>query len=515
MKWYAGIGNLLLTGLLLWACQRPVNPVEEGTLTFSRDTVAFDSIFTTLLTPSERLIVSNVTGRDIKVSRIWLEGGSGSEFTMIVDGIQANAAEEVIIADGDSIHIFVNLRSKLRDAFAEDYIVFRVGEEEQRVLLRARILDAYFLRARILQEGNFVGLDSGSFVFLRDTILTPEKPIIMDGPIFVPEGVTVTILPGTELFFTAYQFGVTDSSGDKVFGLYSWLVVEGTLLAEGTADAPIVFQGARLDSLYQENPAQWRGLYFRKNSRDNLLVNCRIKNALIGVQVDSMSVNANPKLLMRYSEIRNMGAHGLVGLGFAPGISEQTPPTVLMENCIVNTCKQRTVAILGGGSYAFYNCTFANFNVARFSRRTPQVLVGNWWSFDGVSADVYPSYTHFYNCVIWGSEDDEVVIDTLAGAPFSELRFDHCLLPLSEDNDPAIRPHLRNSLVNTDPRFNDYFLRDYRPGAGSPMIDAGLRRDDLLLLGASGYFDDFRNRSDSLRSDTFDLGAYEYYPIPE
>ena len=63
-------GLVALTFLSIWSCERPSNPIEEGTLTFSVDTVMFDSIFTTFLTPSERLIVSNNTGRAVKVSRI-------------------------------------------------------------------------------------------------------------------------------------------------------------------------------------------------------------------------------------------------------------------------------------------------------------------------------------------------------------------------------------------------------------------------------------------------------------
>ena len=509
---------ILILALTLWAgsgCERPVNPVEEGTLAFSSDTVKFDSIFTTLLTPSERLIVSNFTGRAVQVSRIWLEQGQASEFDMIVNGVRTLEATDIVIANGDSIHLFINLRSALQDAYAEEYLAFQVGEEVQRVLLRARVIDAYFLQARLQQDGLFVSLDTNSFFFARDTVLTPDKPIIMDGPIFIPEGVTVTILPGTELFFTPYKFGVRDSNDIPVFALYSWLIVDGTLIAEGTPEQPVVFQGSRFDSLYQENPAQWRGLSFRKNSRDNRLIHCQVKNALIGIQVDSMSITPNPKLLMQYSEVRNMGAHGVVGLGFAPGINAATVPTIVMENCIVNTCKQRTFLALGGGSYAFYNTTFANFNVSRFSRRTPQVLVGNWWTFDGVTAEIYPSYLRFYNSIIWGSEEEEFVLDTIEGAPFDELLLENCLLPLTEDNDPLVRPHLRNSLVNRDPLFYDPFVRDYRLDTLSPAIDAGLDRDALLLRGASGYEDDFRNAPDSLRLGAYDLGAYEYYPIPD
>ena len=66
--------------LAFWSCERPINPVEEGTLAFSADTVMFDSIFTTFLTPSERLLVYNETGKDVQISRIWLQDGGGYPF---------------------------------------------------------------------------------------------------------------------------------------------------------------------------------------------------------------------------------------------------------------------------------------------------------------------------------------------------------------------------------------------------------------------------------------------------
>ena len=504
----------ILLGLVVWvSCEKPINPVERGPLTFNQDTVKFDSIFTTLLTPSERLIVINENSRAVKITNIKLEKGEESEFSMIVDGIQADDVDDIVIPTGDSIHIFVNLRSEIKDDYAQDYIIFQVGDEVQRVLIQGFIVDAYFLRARLQQEDDFLNLDPGSFYFRQDTTLTPDKPIIFDGPIYIPENVTVTVLPGTDIFFTPYRFGVKDSSGRPTFGFYSWLIVDGTLQAEGLPGFPIRFLSSRLqDSLYVENPAQWRGLQFRGTSKDNILKHCIIKNALIGVEVDFMPVNDNPKVSIQYSQIRNMGVHGIVGVGLdSLGQTLAKPPTILMENSIVNTSKLHNVFLLGGGKYNFFNCTFANFNLRRFARRTPMARISNWYTFDGVTANIYPSYTQFTNCILWGSEEDEVVLDTLEGAPYDNLIFDHCLVRVSEEYEPNLDPHLLNSFKNQDPLFNDYFVRDYRPKEGSPVINTGID----FPFGSTGYEDDYRGLMDSLRYDGFDIGAYEYYPIPE
>ena len=498
-----GIILLIAVAAGVVSCERPLNPVEEGTLSFNGDTVKFDSIFRTFLSPSERLIAINNQSRAIQVSRIWLEEGENTVFEMIIDGLQTLDTTDIVIAGNDSIHIFVNLRSELKDDYVEEYINFQVGEEIQQVLIRGKVIDGYFLRARLRQNGDSLGIEG--FFFTKDTVLTPDKPIIMDGPIFIPEGVTVSVLPGTQIHFTPYKFGFQDSTGIPYYALFSTLIVNGTLIAEGISGDPVVFQGARFDSLYLENPAQWRGLWFTSSSSDNILSHCVVKNGIFGVRIDSSSVNFNPKVTIRYSEIKNMGAYGLWVQNFAP-VDEFSPPGLHMENSIVNTCKERTVLVTGGGRNDFFNCTFANFNLVRFSRRTPQILVNNYLITEN-SGLIYPTYTRFTNCLIYGSEEDEFVIDTIEGYPFDELILDHCIVNLSEDNEPLITPHLSNSQVNADPLFNDYFVRDYRLKEGSPAINAGT---NVLL-----YSDDFRNAGDSLRYDGFDIGAYEYYPLEE
>lgn len=497
--------------LIIWAsCEQPIDPVSQGTLIFDQDTVKFDSIFTTLLTPSERLIVSNRENNALAVKRVWLENGDESEFMMIVDGIQGNDVSDLVIAKDDSMHIFVNLKSKEKDGYAEEYINFQVGDEIQQVLVQAWIVDAYFLTARLQQQDDFLNLDPGSFFFRQDTTLTPDKPIIMDGPIFVPQGVTVNIEPGTEIFFTPYQFGVKDSNGAPTFGFYSWLIVEGSLKAAGTAEEPILFTSSRLqDTLFKENPAQWRGIRFLPNSQDNILRHTVIKNALIGVEVDSVSITPSPKVLIQNTHIRNMGVHGIVGVGVAPDAAiENAPPSILMENSIVSSCKLHTVYILGGGKYDFFNSTFANFSIRRFSRRTPQLRISNWFSFDGISAVQIKSLTRFTNCIVWGSEEDEVVLDTLQDAPYDMLTFDHSIVRVSEDFEPFLDPHLTNSLKNADPLFTDFFVRDYTLLEGSPAIDAGIN----FPLGSTGYEGDFRGEMNTLRIGTFDMGAYEFIP---
>ncbi|MEM9984281.1 MAG: hypothetical protein AAF804_04235, partial [Bacteroidota bacterium] len=129
----------LLLGFFTESCRRPVNPIAMGPLEFSADTVKFDSIFVNFLTPSERLIVRNPESQAVLVERVWLAEGSESEFSLLVDGIVADTVEDLVIAGGDSMLVIVNLRSELRDDFAEEILNFQIGEDTYQILLRAKV----------------------------------------------------------------------------------------------------------------------------------------------------------------------------------------------------------------------------------------------------------------------------------------------------------------------------------------------------------------------------------------
>jgi len=508
MKIYTLLILLSLSVFLAFeACEDPIQPVARGALTFSADTIKFDSLFINFLSPSERFTAFNRTGNDILISRVWLENGDESDFTLIVDGRTGNDINEVEVAQDDSLRIFVNLKSNIRDDFAEDYLLFQIGDEVQRVLIRAFVVDAYYFGARLrlfsLDEET-CQIDSLSFTgyfFRRDTVLTPEKPIIFDGPILIPPNVTVTIAPGTEIFFTPYKVEIDQCDGTSVFSLFSTLIVSGTLNAEGLPGASIVMQGTRLDEEFSDNPAQWRGVRFTQSSRNNILKHTLIKNASIGVEVDSVSFGDTPRLLMQHSQISNMSTFGVYGLGYSQnGLGDV--PALVMENSIINNCG-RAVAMIGGGNLGFYNCTIDNTQFA--GRRQAQVFVSNFDTLGG-NIIVYPTQLRMVNSVIWspGALSSNVELNDEIG-PYTpeEIQFDHCLIRFNPESDLDITPYLTNSLLNEDPLFEDASDGNFRPREGSPLIDMG---KDL----SARYLLDFRGSEDTIRRLPFDIGAFEY-----
>ena len=150
-----------------------------------------------------------------------------------------------------------------------------------------------------------------------DEVWTAELPHVIYGRILVDPGCTLTILPGAEVY-------AHDESGIWVRG--------GTLVADGSMGAPIQFRGDRLEDNYADTPGQW-GLAFEitdtlSGSLVNFsafrggiwldrAVNCvldhvDLRQATVGVWVDSVGTDADYALRLTNSVLSNMESIGLL-----------------------------------------------------------------------------------------------------------------------------------------------------------------------------------------------------------
>src|SRR4026209_915111 len=99
---------LVFIAVILNSCRKDLittNPADK--LSFSTDTLTFDTVFTTLGTTTLYLTVHNPNNKKISVSNIHLGGGDASLFRLNIDGRQVNEATDVEIPANDSIYIFV------------------------------------------------------------------------------------------------------------------------------------------------------------------------------------------------------------------------------------------------------------------------------------------------------------------------------------------------------------------------------------------------------------------------
>lgn len=460
---------------LFTACKKEFLTKGSGELGFSTDTVKIDTIFTTFPSPSYRLFVYNKMNYSLKIKNIQLKGGQQSEFQLVIDGIQANSLQNVILEPKDSIYIFVSLKSNEKEKIVEDFIEFELDNTKKQVVLQAFVRDAYFYR----------GIDS-LYTFNCNTVLTNDKPHIIDGLAYVPENCTLTIQSGTEIRFSSIK-------NEEAIPI-SQILVDGTLIVEGTAENPVIFDTWRLDEDYREGAGQWFGLHFLKNSKDSKMKHALIKNGHIAIRVDSMSLNNNPKVLIEQTEIRNFSNFGVLGLG---AHSFSSIPSIKAINSIIYNCGQSNVGLYFGGNYEFEHCTFANYS-GEIRRSEPVLSISDYLEYEENGQGIrilYPIKAYFTSSIIYGSEEQEWKSDFKGNQV--DIQFENCLIK----SKPDISVPGNNNIINQDPKFKNISERDFGLMEGSPCINNGKNNSNVVI--------DFFGRT---RLQVPDIGAVEYIP---
>jgi hypothetical protein len=136
----------------------------------------------------------------------------------------------------------------------------------------------------------------GKVTLEKDTIWSGT--ILIDGDVYVPPGVTLTILPGTMIKFKR----IDEKSEKNLFDTDSpyypqaEIIVRGRIIAQGTKDKPIVFTSAEPNP----GPADW-GAINLLGSRGNIIEYVKILCAYNGVHAHSSSA------LISHSEFTKNG----------------------------------------------------------------------------------------------------------------------------------------------------------------------------------------------------------------
>lgn len=125
----------------------------------------------------------------------------------------------------------------------------------------------------------------GRETIAKDTTWGGE--VLVTGDVHVPEGVTLTIAPGTTVRFRK----IGPESDRNLFGTNSpyypqaEIIVTGRLVARGTAAKPILFTSAEA----KPQPSDWGALNFLGGS-GNVVEHCRVEYAYNGVHAHGAQV---------------------------------------------------------------------------------------------------------------------------------------------------------------------------------------------------------------------------------
>lgn len=496
----------LAAALILAGCRKEVRFTDDpsATLDFSRDTVMFDTIFTTVGSITKRFTVRNPGSNGVRVD-IALVGGSTSPFRLNVDGASGLAFSQVEIYGGDSIYVFVEATlgpGGVNTPFIiEDHIRFITNGNEQEVLLVAWGQDAYFHYPDQFVQGfppfsyAVGGLDENGVQICGETrVWASDKPHVIYGYAVV-DGFNGEGVPcGNHLIIEAGARIYVHGGG----GL--WIFRNGQVTAVGTLDAPITFQSDRREPLYQDLPGQWDRIWINEGPEgaDNRFEHVIIRNALIGIQCEtwplspSLPTSANT-LILDNVRILNSSAAGILSRNYR----------IHSNNLLVADAGQYCVALTGGGEYFFNHSTIANYWSLSI-RQTPAFFLSNAYQDINGTVQVRPiEQSFFQNGIIYGNNGNEFLMQLDNGAP-ADILFRYMLF--------------RTDQSTNGPMFQDGSIwRNNGPGFVS-ATERDLRLTSTAFARNKGFPSTFEAITDILGQtrncdvDGIDLGCFEYCP---
>ncbi|MDX9942465.1 MAG: right-handed parallel beta-helix repeat-containing protein [Bacteroidales bacterium] len=471
----------LLTSLLFSCREDGYDADPSIELGFSADSLLFDTVFTTVGTATRSFRVYNHHSKRVRIASIALGSGTDSYFRVNVDGRSGSSIQDVEIGANDSIFVFVEVTvdpvNQNTPLVIVDSLLFRLNGNEQDVKLVAWGQDAHFFYPNYTEPASGLSYH----LISDDTTWGADLPYVIYGLAVVAPNKTLTLEAGTRVHL--------HNNASLVF------LGGASLKVYGMSDAPVLFQGDRLEPFYDEQPGQWGRIWLTATSKDHLINHAIIKNGSVGLHVDSIGSYSSPTLTIKNTIIKNMSMVGILAQG----------SNVVAENTVVANCGQQTLYLALGGKYDFRHCTFANyFNLPNTSlRQTPSVFLNNYYvDVDGVLRQRDFESVFFGNSIVYGSIQEELQFDLAPGSDLNFL-FDHCLVRTQRD---TFNPAYSNVIKNQSPQFNDLSLQDYRLRDNSPAINAG--KPEI----ASQIPLDILGRDRTLRPD---IGAYQYYEIEE
>ena len=424
--WY-----ILLLAVIPWfslSCEKE-NYVGENEvkLEFSVDTVAFDTLFTTIGSTTRQVKVYNRSNRDVVIGSITLADGRQSPFRLNVDGDTSMVARNVEIMAGDSIFIFIqaNLRYDTIHTLpfvVSDAIMFSNG---QRLPVSAWGRNAVYHRA-----------PAGSWVHVIDCDNWDHtRPHVFLDTAAIDSTFTLTLNAGEELYF----------ANDAM--LLVWR--DGRLVVNGTADNPVVFTSLRHDGWYSFLPGQWSCVLFYNGSTGNVIDHAVVENGTGGLRA-----MYGAEVTVSNTVVRNMSDCGLIGQG-----SAMTGTNLLVYDCMTS------FLVMDGGNYSFTGCTFADY--WRYSTRSLQsvVLTNYILNADGSVASTGDlTAANFTDCIIYGNYGEgEYLVAGVEGV----------LL-----NDSIVNCLIKGGAWDEDPQFVDVDNDDYHLSDGSPAAGIGYQYDN-------------------------------------
>ena len=453
-------------------------------LTFSTDTVRFDTVFSTVPSSTRDFWVHNRSGKSLRCTSVRLEGGNQNGFRVNVDGVylspeQGYKANDIEVRNKDSIRVFVEVTTATNHADEpleqNDRLVFALESGvEQKVVLNAWSWDADFLHNRVIDT---------------DYTIDAGKRFVVYGPLTVAAGATLTIAPGATLYF---------HDGASID-------VKGRLVCKGTAEQPITLRGDRLDKTFDYLPYDrmsglWNGVHFFDTSYDNVMEYTDLHSAFHGVRVDSSDV-ARTTLAIANSTIHNCQGHALYVKN----------SKVTVENCVLSNTLDNCLSV-DGGDVQVNNSTLAQFYPFDSNRKAALL-------FSGMD---YPLVQFVCsNTLITGYSSDEMIgVKPVADAATGEntepntfnYQFANCIIRTPEVTDEDEKSHFVDVVYEETQNADSVYTNHFVKVVGDKQdYDFRLAKTSVAIDRANPATATTTDRDGKQRDDRPDIGAYEFF----
>jgi len=487
-------------------------PVQSSDLRFSRDTVYLNTIFTGISSATYTLKVYNNSDDPVSIPEIYLDSGDNSNFRLNVDGLSGKSFQDVELLPKDSMYVFIETTADINTLtqsetqfLYEDKLRFSdVGD----VTVMTLVKDALFLYPEknattgikesipIGDPDDNIGIE-GRYLMDSELVFTNEKPYVVYGYMGVPSGKTVVFEAGARIHF--------HKNSGIIVAKDATMIVNGTPSSDSeTLNGEVIFEGDRLEPLYDDIPGQWGAIWLTAGSTQHQFNHATIKNATVGILMDFNDEKANPTLSLKNTQIHNSASINLWG----------KTAHIYAENSVFGSAGQASFYGNIGGKYQFSQCTFANYWNKSF-RTTPAVLLNDYIPVDSETNFVKPlEKATFNNCIIEGNQFVEFFADQKGMGTFN-FKLNHTAIQFESSNQSIIdnpfydwddTTYYVQIIRNGEPAFVMPEENDMRISQDSDFI----RKGDVAI--------EVQIQTDLLgkqRTTPPDLGAYQHVVIED
>lgn len=466
------------------ACKKEhqINPDSKLKLSFSADTVLFDTVFTSLGSATHQLRIYNNHADDLKISSIRLLGGESSPYRINLDGENATEFYDKIIPANDSLFSFLRVTINPNDLntpfVVEDELEFITNGNTQVIKLLA-----WGQNANYIVGDKVTGAIAGKYKIVADslqtTVWTPERPYVIYGYALINSYGTLRIEAGTKVY--CHQGS----------GIFAWS--DGQLIIDGTAEAPVIIQGDRLEAYYNDTPGQWDQIMLMdgRAGADHRISHAIIRNGFIGINCQSALKVTECALRIDNTIIENQSAYGLYSILYP----------VEAKNFVIANCGTTNFWAFGG-DYRLLHGTIANYWNGNEHKDNIGMQLLNY-ATDSQSGELfyYPINIEMSNCIVYGTQEDEFKT-SFSPEVDSTFLLDHCLIKTGKYT--GNMAGFSHCLFNYDPFFADIRTNDLHiDSIASPVIGTG----NPIIANELPYDLDGVNRLGAP-----DMGAYQFVP---